>query len=152
MANRYICSKRNTWWQNSFAPLLQSYQWWMGKGPHAAFAFEECWDQPDSSVPKLKDMENSVSWQKLSLVRMWKTKFLIKEPKSDSTDKLPRAAHLMCRPGDIWLWFTLYYKSQATLLTSKTPILDVCAKITHLSGMPLKVASWEGFAHGHWYG
>lgn len=40
-------------------------------------------------------MENSVSLQKLALVRMWQAKFLTKNPKSDSPDKLPKAAELM---------------------------------------------------------
>lgn len=80
-----------------FYPICKSYQWWKDKeaGGHADFGAEECWDQPDSTIPKF------------SILRMWKkcfltetdtgedvTKFLMKKATSDSTGNSPQAAEL----------------------------------------------------------
>lgn len=124
----YIYSKRYMWWQNSCKPLLQSYRW-MGKGPHTAFAAEEHWDQPDWSVPKLNCLR---IWRIVFPYRNWHWWGCGRQSSWQRTQKVialisyRKLLSWCCWPGDIWLWIILYYKSQAPLLISNTPILGVC--------------------------
>lgn len=73
-------------------PVCKS--WWMEKGDQASFGVEECWDYPDSTVPRLNIQ--TVSWQELAPLRTDKipNKGSLDKPTSYSNDNLSKAAEL----------------------------------------------------------
>lgn len=73
-------------------PICKS--WWMQKGDQAAFGAEECWDYPDSTIPRLNIQ--TVSWQELAPLRTDKISYKgsLDKPTSYSNDNLPKAAEL----------------------------------------------------------
>lgn len=116
--------------------ILKSYHLWKDNGIPVLLALENAETHQSQSHTLRK---SNVSWQKLALVMMWQTKFLVNESTTDSTDNLSEAAELTlvvtarwhCWPVDTWLTAHSHILLAGS---SNTPLLRVCVEFPPLSG------------------